>query len=244
MTYGDHTVVLPRDEKLFALYCRNIGYTAADVKRLWPQHCDQTDLRVSTKHFDPVDVEDSGLLRGGIPNAYDGSHGSRSSKEFSIVGRRRDWPKTKVPASTVDILRCDTVRKQKGGTTLARKQHLPVTTGPRLEIAERVLGPLFEDDGPDEFRMFAGWLGDTRDTLAHKRVKREKFIESFMIMRSKRLSCILRCCARPLLSSLLMNANIFCALRSLEWNPGSWADETLPSSIVISTLDIESYFGS
>jgi hypothetical protein len=69
-----------------------------------------------------------------------------------------------------------TVRKQKGGTTLARKQHLPVTTGPRLEIAERVLGPLFEDDGPDEFRMFAGWLGDTRDTLAHKRVKREKFI--------------------------------------------------------------------
>ena len=59
---------------------------------------------------------------------------------------------------------------------MARKQHLPVTTGPRLEIAERILGPLSEDDGPDEFRMFAGWLGYMRDKLVHKRVEREKFI--------------------------------------------------------------------
>ena len=147
MTYGDHTVVLPRDEKLFALYCRNIGYTAADVKRLWPQHCDQTDLRVSTKHFDPVDVEDSGLLRGGIPNAYDGSHGSRSSKEFSIVGRRRDWPKTKVPASTVDILRCDTRRFINDGSLIndgnlktgsSRKERsfdVPVVKKPRMDLS-------------------------------------------------------------------------------------------------------------
>jgi hypothetical protein len=69
-----------------------------------------------------------------------------------------------------------TVRKQKGGTTLARKQHLPVTTGPRLEIARRVLGTLFEEEGPDEFGMFSGWLSNMKDRLVSSKGRREKFI--------------------------------------------------------------------
>jgi hypothetical protein len=102
MTYGNHLVVMPHDYARFELYCKNLGYAdQEDIQKAWERHNDTEYthcLYVSAKHFDPVDIADDGSLRPG---------NTRSTRDFSIRGSRRDFPTEKVPASTGYIISND-----------------------------------------------------------------------------------------------------------------------------------------
>jgi hypothetical protein len=75
------------------------------------------------------------------------------------------------------VLNQGVLRKNKHSTTVVRKQHLPHMTGPRLEIARRVLGPLFEPGGEaDPKGIFDAWRNTKVNFLQRKREKRIKYL--------------------------------------------------------------------